>query len=240
MTPHNRAKIGEIAKNVLLPGDPNRAKFVAENFFDDYKLVTDVRGILGYTGLYKGLEVSVMASGMGGPSAGIYSYELFTHYDVDKIIRIGTSGGLQKELKVGELVLAMSASTDSAWAHQYNLSGTLSPCPDVTLFTTALNKAKELDLNHSAGMVFSSDYFSSYNALGEDEWKKWARVGALVQDMETYALYSTAMYLRKKALSILTMTDNCVTGESFKNEERMEGNRNMITLALETLVEDSK
>lgn len=240
MTPHNRAKIGEIAKNVLLPGDPNRAKFVAEKFFDTYKLVTDVRGILGYTGKYKGVDVSVMASGMGGPSAGIYSYELFTHYDVDNIIRIGTSGGLQKELEVGELVLAMSASTDSAWAHQYNLNGTFSPCPDVNLFTTALNKAKELSLKHSAGMVFSSDYFSSYNALGGEEWKRWARVGALVQDMETYALYTTAMYLRKRALSILTMTDNCVTGESFEDDKRMEGNRNMITLALETIVEASK
>ena len=240
MTPHNRAKIGEIAKNVLLPGDPNRAKSVAENFFEESRLVTDVRGILGYTGLYKGLEVSVMASRMGGPSAGIYSYELFNHYGVENIVRIGTSGGLQKSLSVGELVLAMSASTDSAWAHQYNLSGTFSPCPDITLFCSALKKAEELDLKHTAGMVFSSDCFSSYNALGEGEWKKWANMGALVQDMETYALYSTAMYLKKKALSILTMTDNCVTGESFKDEERMEGNRNMITLALETLVEVCK
>lgn len=240
MTPHNRAKINEIAKKVLLPGDPNRARFVAENFFENPKLVTDVRGILGYTGKYKGIEVSVMASGMGGPSCGIYSYELFTHYDVDTIIRIGTSGGLQEELEVGELVLAMSASTDSAWAHQYNLSGTLSSCPNAKLFSIALRKAEELELKHSAGMVFSSDYFSSYNALGADEWKSWARVGALVQDMETYALYSTAMYLKKRALSILTMTDNCVNGKSFKDEERMEGNRNMIKLALETIVEDAK
>ena len=124
MTPHNRASIGEIAKSVLLPGDPLRAEFAAENFLEDAHLVTDVRNVLGYTGFYKGIPVTVMASGMGGPSAGIYSYELFTHYDVDRIIRIGTSGGLQGDIKVGSLILAMSASTDSGWAHQYDLKGT--------------------------------------------------------------------------------------------------------------------
>ena len=240
MTPHNRAEKGDFAKSVLLPGDPARATCVAEEFLSDARPVTDVRGIKGYTGTYKGLPVSVMASGMGGASAGIYSYELYRFYDVETIVRIGTSGGLRKELLPGDLVLAMTASTDSAWAHQYSLNGTLSPAPDFDLFKSAVKCAEALGLRHTAGMVFSSDLFSSYNALGEGEWKKWAAMGALVQDMETYALYSTAMYLGKRALSILTMTDNCVTGQSFRNEERMKGNSAMIRLALETLLEDGR
>lgn len=235
MTPHNRAAKGEIAKSVLLPGDPLRAEFAAENFLDNAQLVTDVRNVLGYTGTYKGIPVTVMASGMGGPSAGIYSYELFTEYDADRIIRIGTSGGLQKELSVGSLVLAMSASTDSGWASQYDLHGTFSPVPDFGLFMAAAESASSLGYDYTAGMVFSSDCFSQYNALGPDSWKKWAAIGALVQDMETYALYSTAMYTHKRALSILTMTDNCVTGESFKPEDRMKGNSAMIEVALETI-----
>ncbi|MBQ0070505.1 MAG: purine-nucleoside phosphorylase, partial [Spirochaetales bacterium] len=136
-TPHNRAKKGEFAKTVLFPGDPLRAKYCAENFFENPRLVTDVRNVLGYTGTYKGVPVSVMSSGMGGPSAGIYSYELFTEYDVDNIIRIGTSGGLQKDIPVGALILAMTCSTDQNWAMQYNLHGTLAPCADYRLFSTA-------------------------------------------------------------------------------------------------------
>ncbi len=235
MTPHNRAAVGEIAKSVLLPGDPLRAEFAARNFLEDARLVTDVRGIPGYTGCYEGIPVTVMASGMGGPSAGIYSYELFTHYGVDRIIRIGTSGGLQREIRVGSIVLAMSASTDSAWASQYGLPGTFSPVPDYGLFKAAADSAEALGITFAAGMVFSSDCFSQYNALGSDSWRKWAAMGALVQDMETYALYSTAHYTHKKALSILTMTDSCVTGESFRDEERMQGNSAMIRVALETI-----
>lgn len=235
MTPHNRAEKNQIAKNVLLPGDPLRAKFAAERFLDGAELVTDVRNVLGYTGTYKGVPVTVMASGMGGPSAGIYSYELYKFYDVDRIIRIGTSGGLQRELEVGELIFALTSSTDTGWAHQYDLKGTLSPAPDFETLEAALQSVKALGYKYTAGMIFSSDCFSSYNALGSDSWKKWASLGALAQDMETYALYSTAQYLKKKALSILTMTDNCVTGESFKDEERMEGNGKMIKVALETI-----
>lgn len=234
-SPHNRARKDEIAKNILLPGDPLRAKFAAEEYLDNAKLVTDIRNILGYTGFYKGIPVTIMASGMGGASAGIYSYELFKIYDADRIIRIGTAGGLSEDLKVGELVFPLSASTDSGWAHQYNLKGTFSPAPDFETLQAAIESADSLKLLYTAGMVFSSDCFSQYNALGPDSWKAWADMGAIVQDMETYALYSTAMYLKKKALSILTMTDNCVTGASFKDEERMDGNRNMIVVALETV-----
>lgn len=235
MTPHNRADKREIAKNVLMPGDPLRARFAAENFLDNAKLVTDIRNVLGYTGYYHGIPVTVMASGMGGASAGIYSYELFKLYDADRIIRIGTAGGLKSSLKVGELIFPLTASTDSGWAFQYNLKGTFSPAPDFETLQRAIESAQSMNLDYSAGMVLSSDCFSQYNALGPDSWKSWAEMGAIAQDMETYALYSNAMYLGKKALSILTMTDNCVTGESFRDEDRMNGNINMIKVALETI-----
>jgi len=234
MTPHNRAKKGDIAPIVLAPGDPMRAKLVAEKFLTDSRLVTDVRNVLGYTGLYKGKEVSVLSTGMGGPSAGIYSYELFTEYDVEAIIRIGTCGGLQSRIEVGALVFAMTASTDSAWAHQYNLKGTLSPCCDANLLLEAVKHAKELGHAHHLGMVFSSDLFSSYNALGEDSWKAWARMGALAQDMESYALYATAAWCGKRALSILTMTDSCVTNEGLSDDQRMTALYPMLSVALET------
>lgn len=234
MTPHNRANKGDFAPTVLMPGDPLRAKFCAENYFDEPRLVTDVRNVLGYSGFYKGIPVSVMSSGMGGPSAGIYSYELFTHYGVENIIRIGTSAGLQDYIEVGSLIFALSPSTDSAWAKQYGLRGTFSPCADFSLLEKGVASAREKNYPFYCGMIFSSDYFSSYNALGPDEWKSFASLGALAQDMETMALYSNAMYTHKKALSILTMTDNVVTGKSFRDEERMEGNRRMIEVALET------
>lgn len=234
MTPHNRASKGDFASTVLMPGDPLRAKFCAENYFDEPRLVTDVRNQLGYSGFYRGMPISVMSSGMGGPSAGIYSYELFTEYDVKNIIRIGTSAGLQENMEVGDLVFALTCSTDSAWTKQYNLKGTFAPCVDFTLLEKGLEAVREKKFPFHAGMIFSSDYFSSYNALGEDEWKSFADMGALAQDMETMALYSNAMYTHKRALSILTMTDNVVTGRSFRDEERMEGNRRMIEVALET------
>ncbi len=234
MTAHNRAKRGDIAPIVLAPGDPLRAKLVAEKFLTDARLVTDVRNILGYTGMYKGKEVSVLSTGMGGPSAGIYSYELYTEYDVEAIIRIGTCGGFQDKVEVGDLVIAMTASTDSAWAHQYNLKGTLSPTCDADLLLLAVEKAKGLQYSHHLGMVFSSDLFSSYNALGEDSWKVWARMGALAQDMESYALYATAAWCNRRALSILTMTDSCVTGSGLPDEKRMTALYPMISVALET------
>lgn len=237
MTPHNRARKTDIAQVVLAPGDPLRAKLAAGQFLSDARLVTDVRNVLGYTGTFGGREVSVMATGMGGPSIGIYSYELFTAYDVKAIIRIGTCGGLKEQIAVGDLVAAMTASTDSAWAHQYNLKGTLSPCCDGKLLLTALKQAEQLGIPCHAGMVFSSDLFSSYNALGDESWKAWARMGALVQEMETYALYATAAWTGKRALSLLTMTDSCVTGEGLMPEKRSTGLFPMIEVALRTALE---
>lgn len=237
MTPHNKAKFGDMASTVLLPGDPQRAAWIARSFLTDAKEVTDVRGILGFTGTYGGTSVTVMASGMGGPSAGIYSHELFAYYHAETIIRIGTCGGFDESIEPGDLVFALTASTDSAWAHQYRLNGTYSPSTDYPLLELAIGHAKRLHLPFHAGMVFSSDLFSSYNALGGDSWKDWARMGALAQDMETYALYATAAYHRKRALSILTMTDSCSTGKSLLDEKRMEAMGPMARVALETAKE---
>lgn len=237
MTPHNRATKADIAPVVLAPGDPLRAKLVADHFLEDARLVTDVRNVLGYTGVFQNMPVTVLSTGMGGPSVGIYSYELFTEYGVDAIIRIGTCGGLQPTIGVGDLVVALTASTDSNWAHQYNLKGTYSPSCDADMLLRSLSAAKNRDIPIHAGMVFSSDLFSSYNALGEDSWKAWARMGALAQDMETYALYSTAAWTKKRALSLLTMTDSCVTGQGFGDEMRTVGLYPMIEVALQVASE---
>lgn len=240
MTPHNNGNKGDFAKTVLLPGDPKRAEYVAKNFLDNARKITDVRNVLGFTGTYKGVEVSVMSCGMGAASAGIYTYELYTEYDVDNIIRIGTSGGLQADIPVGCLILSMACSTDSSYASQYNLEGTLAPTADYGLLSSAVECVKELGFDYRCGMTFSSDFFSTYSACGKQHYDKFADMGALATDMETIALYCNAMYTHKKALSILTMTDNCVTGESFKDEERMQGNDKMIKLALETAVKIAK
>ena len=234
MTPHNKAAIGEIAPTVLLPGDPDRAAWMASSFLTDAREVTSVRGMRGFTGTYRNERVSVMSSGMGGPSAGIYSYELYTHYKVESIIRIGTCGGFSERIVPGDLILALTASTDGNWAHQYRLHGSYSPPVDFPLLETALGQARKLGFRIHAGMIFSSDLFSSYNALGEQSWKAWSHMGAIAQDMETYALYSIAAYMGKRALSILTMTDCCVTGASLDDRTRMEAMGPMARVALET------
>ena len=213
-TPHNAAKAGDIAPFVLLPGDPLRAQYVAQHFLENVKQVTGVRGMLGFTGTYSGHPVSVMGSGMGGPSAGIYSYELFAFYGVEHIIRIGTAGGFQNFLKPGDLVFAMTACTDSNYAYQYKLPGTFCPSGDFALIKKAAAYAESNGIGYQAGSLFSSDMFSEYNALGpEQSWKPWADMGCLAQDMETYALYCNAAYLKKSALSIVTNVCSCITGE---------------------------
>lgn len=233
-TPHNAAKPAEIAKTVLLPGDPLRAQYVAGRYMADSVQVTSVRGMLGFTGTWEGKPLTVMGSGMGGPSAGIYSYELFSVYGAERIIRIGTAGGLQRDLPVGAVVLAMTASTDSAYAHQYRLPGTFSPCADFGLLELAVSAARKRGAAFRAGPVFSSDLFSSYNALGpEESWRSWARMGCLAQDMETYALYCNAHWLGKRALSILTHTDSCVSGDGLPEGERMVALHAMFEIALD-------
>ena len=205
-TPHNSAKKGQIAPIVLMPGDPERAEWIAKTFLTNAKLVTNIRGMKGFTGKFNGKPVSVMGSGMGSGSAGIYFYELFNYYDVEAIIRVGTCGGFKKFVKPGDMIFAMTASTDSNYDHQYEVSGHLSPAADFGLLQKAAEYAQKNKLRFHAGPIFSSDFFSKYNALGDDAWKAWARVGCLGQDMETYCLYCHAAYAKKKALSIVTNT----------------------------------
>ena len=232
-TPHNAAKSGEIAPLVLMPGDPLRAKHIADNYLEGVSQFTSVRNILGYTGEYGGKRVSVMASGMGGPSMGIYSYELFALYDVEAIVRIGTCGALTAELGVGDLAFAMTSSSDSNYAHQYGLHGNFAPCADFGLLERAVGIARAKGYRHWVGSAFCSDIFSLYNALGaEESWKKWARMGYAATDMESFALYCNAAYLGKKALAMFTCSDSNVTGEGMSPAERQSALGAMFDVAL--------
>ena len=229
-TPHNSAKKGDFAKTVLMPGDPLRAKFIAETFLEEPKLVNNVRGVQGYTGTYKGAPVSVMASGMGMPSIGIYSYELFTQYDVDNIIRVGSAGAIRKDLKLGSIVAGMGACTNSNFAAQYGLGGTFAPIADFTLLSAAVESAKELGVTMPVGNLYSSDTF--YDASGSS--LRWAELGVLAIEMEAAALYCNAAYTGKRGLSICSISDNIVTGEELSPEARQTGFTTMMRLALET------
>ncbi len=233
-TPHNRAKAGEIAPIVLMPGDPLRARHIAESFLDGAKEFNSVRNMLGYTGTWKGQTVSVMGSGMGGPSMGLYSYELFAFYGVERIVRIGTCGGLTDSLEVGDLVIAMTASTDSNYAHQYRLNGSFSPPADYGLLERAVGAARSKGIPHWVGGILSSDIFSLYNALPEDEsWKRWARMGCAATDMECFALYCNAAWLGKKALAMFTCSDSNVTRKEMSPLERQTALTSMFEVALE-------
>mgnify|MGYP002868514007 FL=1 len=210
-TPHNAAKKGQIAKTVLMPGDPERAEWIAKTFLTGAKMVTDVRGMKGFTGKFNSKPVTVMGSGMGAGSAGIYMYELYNFYGVEAIIRIGTCGSLQKEVKAGDMIFAITASTDTNYEYQYGLEGHFSPAANFELLQKAAAFAEEKKYRFHVGPIFSSDFFSKYNAMGDKAWKSWARMGALAQDMETYCLYCQAAYAKKKAFSIITSTFNKVT-----------------------------
>ena len=231
-TPHNSAVKGDFAKTVLMPGDPLRAKFIAETFLDEPRLVNNVRGVQGYTGAYKGVPVSVMASGMGMPSIGIYSYELFTQYDVDNIIRVGSAGAIQRELKLGSIVAGMGACTNSNYAAQYGLGGTFAPIADFALLSAAVQSAKELGIEMPVGNLYSSDTF--YDASASS--LKWAEMGVLAIAMEAAALYCNAAYTKKRGLSICSVSDNIVTGEELSPEQRQTGFTAMMKIALETAV----
>lgn len=232
-TPHNAARSGEIASLVLMPGDPLRAKHVAETYLERVTQFTSVRNVLGFTGEYEGKRLSVMASGMGAPSMGIYSYELFAFYGVEAIVRIGTCGGLTAALEVGDLAFAMTSSTDSNYAAQYGLHGSFSPCADYGLLERAVAKARERGYRHWVGNAFSSDVFSLYSALDPEEgWKKWARMGCAATDMESYALYCNAAYLGKRALAMFTCSDSNVTHEEMSPAERQTALEHMFDVAL--------
>ena len=231
-TPHINAEMGDFADVVLMPGDPLRAKFIAETFLENPRLVNNVRGVQGYTGTYKGVPVSVMASGMGMPSIGIYSYELFTQYDVDNIIRVGSAGAIQKELTLGDVVAGMGACTNSNYAAQYGLGGTFAPIADFALLSAAVQSAKELGVNMPVGNLYSSDTF--YDASASS--LKWAEMGVLAIEMEAAALYCNAAYTKKRGLSICSISDNIVTGEELSPEQRQTSFTAMMKIALETAV----
>ncbi len=235
-TAHNSAEKGAFAKTVLMPGDPLRAKWIAETFLEDAKLVNNVRGVQGYTGTYKGVPVSVMGSGMGMPSIGIYSYELFTHYDVDNVIRIGSAGALSAELKLRDVVAAMGACTDSNFAAQYRLPGTFAPICSYELLSLAVESAGELGVHMPVGNVVSSDVF--YNAAASS--MEWAKMGCLALEMEAAALYCNAAYTHKRALTVCSISDSLVTGEELDAAERQSSFTNMVKIALEIAVKATK
>ncbi len=233
MTPHNEANKGDFAKTVLMPGDPLRAKYIAENFLESPRLVNNVRGVQGYTGKYKGIDVSVMASGMGMPSIGIYSYELFTQYSVENIIRVGSAGGYSEKVKVRDVILAQGACYDTNFMNQYLLPGTFSATCAFSLLEKAVACARESAAPFHVGNILSSDVFYNDNSSVVSSWQK---MGVLAVEMEAAALYATAARLNKRALAILTVSDHLVTGEATSPMERQTTFNHMITLALETAV----
>lgn len=231
-TPHNSANPGDFAKTVLMPGDPLRAKFIADTFLENARLVNNVRGIHGYTGTYREVPVSVMASGMGMPSIGIYSYELFTQYKVDNIIRIGSAGAISAKLKLRDVIAAQGACTNSNFAHQYGLPGPFAPIADFTLLETAVAAAREMGVEMPVGNVLSSDTF--YDASGST--MKWGEMGVLAVEMEAAALYMNAAKLGKRALAICSISDSLVTGEELDASQRQNTFTAMMKIALETAV----
>ena len=232
-TPHIHATPDDIAPTVLMPGDPLRAKFIAENYLDDAVLFNNVRGIHGYTGTYHGHRVSVMASGMGMPSIGIYSYELYHFFGVKNILRVGSAGGMQPHVHVRDIVLGMGACTDSRYAAQYNLPGTFAPIADYDLLSIAKRIATERSLTHHVGNLISSDVFYGDDPTASERWRK---MGVLAVEMEAAALYMNAARAGRRALAICTVSDHLLTGEATTAEERQNSFTQMMEVALETAV----
>ena len=229
-TPHISAKRGDFAETVLMPGDPLRAKFIAENFLTDAVLVNNVRGINGYTGYYKGKRVSVMASGMGHPSIGIYSYELYNFYGVKNIIRVGSCGSFDKDLHVRDIIIAQGACTNGNYASQYRLPGTFCPIADFDLLRRAVESAERLGVNYKVGNILSSDTFYDDSNSGME----WAKMGVLGVEMESAALYCNAARAGKSALCICTVSDSFIyPEENTTAEERQTSFTKMMEIALD-------
>ena len=232
-TPHNSAEKGAFAKTVLMPGDPLRAKFIAETYLEEPKLVNNVRGIQGYTGTYKGVPVSVMASGMGMPSMAIYSYELFNMYGVENILRVGSAGAVSMELKLRDIVLGQGACTSSSMQDNFGVNGHFAPLGSWDLLKCAADICEERKLRYKAGNLISSDIFynddPSFN-------QPFVNLGALAVEMEAAALYMNAARAGKRALAICTISDHVLTGEATSAEERQTTFNEMMELALEVAV----
>ena len=238
MTPHNNAKPGDFAKTVLMPGDPLRAKYIADTFLQDAKLVNNVRGVQGHTGTWKGVPVSVMASGMGMPAIGIYSWELFNTYKVENIIRVGSAGAVQDNINVMDIVIAQGACTNSNYFAQFAFPGSFAPIADYELMQAAVESAQERGAIYHVGNIFSSDNF--YYAKSYEGTRAVRRMGVMAVEMEAAALYANAAYLGKRALCICTISDHLYKDEELSPEERQTGFNEMIEIALDTAVKMAK
>ena len=232
-TPHIHATPEDFGKTVLMPGDPLRAKFIAENFLTDARLVNNVRGIQGYTGLYNDVKVSVMASGMGMPSIGIYSYELYNFFGVENILRVGSAGALQMKVRVRDMILGMGASTNSAYGTQYGLGGTFAPICSYELLKAAVAESEKIGARYHVGNILSSDVF--YNDDPNFN-RKWIEMGVLGVEMEAAALYMNAAKAGKRALAICTVSDHILTGEALDSEARQNSFTDMMRVALNVAV----
>ena len=228
-TPHITAKEGDFARTVLMPGDPLRSKFIAETYLENPVLVNNTRGVQGYTGTYKGKRVSVMASGMGIPSIGIYSYELFNYYGVENIIRVGTAGGLADTVKVRDVVMGMSAYTNSNFGRQFGFEGNVAPCCSFKLLEAAVGAARKMGIEPNVGPLYSSDIFYDESGAGG----KLRPLGVLAIEMEAAGLYLNAARAGKNALAICTISDHVITGESLPAEDRQTTFTQMMEIALE-------
>ena len=231
-TPHLQGNKGDYAPAVLMPGDPLRAKFIAEHFLENVRCVNEIRNMFGYTGTYKGKPVSIQGSGMGQPSIGIYSYELFNFFDVQSIIRIGTAGGIAERIQLRDLVLAQGACTNSNYAAQYGLPGTYAPIASFRLLRKAAETAESIGMPVHVGNVFSSDlFYDDAESLAD-----WRKMDVLAVEMEAAALYMNAARAGKEALCICTVSDCPLRNEYTSAEERQTGFTRMAELALETIL----
>ncbi|MTH52012.1 purine-nucleoside phosphorylase [Bacillus mangrovi] len=233
MSVHIGAKEGQIAETILLPGDPLRAKYIAETFLENAECYNEVRGMLGFTGTYKGEKISVQGTGMGVPSISIYVHELMQSYNVQQLIRVGTCGAIQKDVNVRDVILAMSASTDSQMNRMTFGGIDYAPTADFDLLRKAYEAGTAKGLKLKAGNVFTADQFYNENA----DWEKWARYGMLAVEMESSALYTLAAKFGRKALSVLTVSDHILTGEETTAEERQTTFNEMIEVALEAAIQ---
>jgi purine-nucleoside phosphorylase len=233
MSIHIAAQKGDIADTILLPGDPKRAKWIAENFLENAICYNEVRGMLGYTGTFQGKKVSVQGSGMGIPSISIYAHELINEYGVKNLIRVGSAGSIQEDVKLEDIVIAMSASTDSAINKKLIPYGDFAPSADYELLHKAVESVKQKERNFKVGQVLSSDIFYSDPV---DSWKKWATHNCLCVEMETAGLYSLAARFNVNALGIMTISDSLITGEALSSEARESQLKTMVEIALEASI----
>ena len=238
-TPHISAKPGDFGKTVLMPGDPLRSKFIAETFLENPVLVNNVRGVHGYTGYYKGVKVSVMASGMGMPAIGIYSHELFNGYDVDNIIRVGSAGSIQENIDVYDIVLAQGACTDSNFAHQFHVPGTFAPIASYELLSEAVKACEAHGAKYHVGNVNSSDvFYGDHEGVPEglDSVYGLKKMGVMALEMEAAALYMNAARYGKRGLCICTISDHVLKGVETTSEERQTAFTQMMKVALDVAV----